>query len=875
MKVFLGTFRSLVTCCPSGHCVAALVALTGVTPWPSGAQVARRDSTTATGSVIVTAGPGYRAGWLHRLILGGDYRNLWTTPIEVDVLDLRTEAGGLKPLKRGGSMQTNSLRFAAGNGREYVFRPLEKDFTKGLPPELRETLVRDIAQDQVAGYHPAAALIVSRLLDATGIRHPRPRLFLMPDDTLLGEFREDFKGVLGALEERPDEDFDETPESPGATNVVSSEKLFERMREKHTNIPDARSYLAARLFDVLVGDRDRHRDQWRWGRFSEEKGALWEPIPRDRDMPFARFEGIGPWAIRGFVPQLVTFTSKYPDMVWLNWNGREIDRRLLVGLEGPVWDSVAARLQRQMSDAVIDSAIAAMPPPWAERNGPELRAALISRREQLPGAARDFYAIHAREVDFSATDEEDLAEVTRLDDGAVRVALSATDSTGSGQRGETYLSRTFRPGETREVRVFLHGGHDEVVVRGARSDAILLRIIGGDGSDTITDSIPGGDPALRFYDSAGDDRLVTAGDATIDRRFYTPPTTARVEHAVRDWGSWSFMQRGASYAPALGVLGSLSYTRFGYGFRSDPFKSRQVLRFDFSFGERRPRLSYDATFRGINTQRLREVRLLASGIELIRFHGPGNETASDAGTDFYRVFQNLVRAEPRLVVPVSWGTTLSLGAVAQYTSTRGGPRTLVGTTTPYGSDEFGEVGARVGLVMDRRDSPVVPRKGFRLSAGATLFPSVWDVERVFGEANLVASTYLSAKTSLAPTLALRAGGQHVWGRFPFHEAAFLGGTGTLRGWHEQRFAGRSSLYGNSELRFRLGKVFLIVPADVGVFGLADAGRVYADNENSSEWHTAFGGGIWLAPLMASNTVSISFARSRERTGVYVRSGFAF
>lgn len=842
------------------------------------AQTPRRDSTRVTAErVVVTAGAGYRAGWLHRAILGGDYRDLWTTPIEVEVLDLRTEAGGLKPTQRGGSMQTNSLRFAAGNGREYFFRPLEKDFTKGLPPELRETLVRDIAQDQVAGYHPAAALIVSRLLDATGIHHPRPRLFLMPDDTLLGEFRADFKGVLGTLEERPDEDFDETPESTGATNVVSSERLFERMKENHTNVPDARAYLAARLFDVLVGDRDRHRDQWRWGRFSREKGAAWEPIPRDRDMPFARFEGLGPWVIRGFVPQMITFASKYPDMVWLNWNAREIDRRLLVGLERPVWDTVAATLERQLSDAVIDSAIAGMPAPWLQHNGSELRAALIRRREQLARVAGEFYEILAREVDLSATDERDVAEVTRQDDGGVHIALSAMDSSGGadGARGTTYMERTFDPADTREVRVFLHGGDDQVIVRGARSGEILVRIIGGDGSDFVSDSVAGGDGALRFYDSAGDDRILTAGQAGIDRKPYTAPTTARVEHAVRDWGTWSFTQRAASYAPALGVVGSISHTRFGYGFRSDPFASRQVLRLDFSFGERRPRLVYDATFRGVNTQRLREIRLLASGIELIRFHGIGNESASDRGTDFYRVFQNLVRAEPRWILPLSKGATASLGAVVQYTSTREGPRTLVGTTAPYGSGSFGEVGARVGLVVDRRDSPIAPTKGFRLLAGSTLFPPLWDVDRAFGEVNVLASTYLSARAPLSPTLALRAGAQHVWGTFPFHEAAFLGGTGSLRGWHEQRFAGRSAVYGNGELRVLLGKVSLVVPADFGVLGVADVGRVYADNERSDAWHSGFGGGVWIAPLMRSNTVSLSVVHSRERTGVYVRSGFAF
>src|SRR5262245_25799472 len=79
------------------------------------------DTTRVSGQrITVTPGAKYKAGQLKELILGKDYRALWTTPIEVAVLDLQRTAGGLKPTQRGGSMQTNSLRFQGGDGREYV-----------------------------------------------------------------------------------------------------------------------------------------------------------------------------------------------------------------------------------------------------------------------------------------------------------------------------------------------------------------------------------------------------------------------------------------------------------------------------------------------------------------------------------------------------------------------------------------------------------------------------------------------------------------------------------------------------------------------------------------------------------------------------------
>jgi hypothetical protein len=846
----------------------------------AGAQTARADADTSKAArparVTVTPGAKYRAGWLHRAVLGGDYRFLWTTPIEVDVLDMDTTAGGLRPTQRGGSMQTNSLRFIGQDDREYVFRPAEKDFSKGLPEELRATLVRDIAQDQTVGYHPAAALIVARLLDATGIQHPRPALVVMPNDPRLGEFRAEFAGVVGTLEERPGNDFGESGESLGASSVISSEKLFERMRKNHENVVNARSYLAARLFDVLVGDRDRHRDQWRWARFSEGPHAPWEPIPRDRDMPFARFEGLGPWVVRGAVPQLVTFTARYPDMVWLNWNAREIDRRLLVGLERAVWDSVARVLQRQISDAVIDSAMDQMPAPFRVKNSAELRRALIERREKLPQAAAEFYGVLAREVEFSGTDDRDVVEIVREQDGSVRVALFDEGSSGgtTASRAAPYMHRHFRKGETREVRVYLFGDNDRVIVRGAATRDIVVRIIGGDGNDTVIDSVSRGDRALRIYDSSGDDRVVSDARIRIDRKPYAAPTTARAENAVRDWGEWSYIRRALSVSPAIGLLASVERTRFRYGFRNDQFATRSILRMDFSVGERRPRLTYSGTLRPGNSHRDTELKLTASGIELIRYHGQGNETPADEDKDYYRVFQNLVRLEPGW----EWRlgrTRYSLGARAQFSATRDDARTLVGVSKPYGSDEFGEVGVRFGMAFDRRDSGKAPTKGYHVIAGGSVNPAVWDVTSTFGEAHASVSTYLSARLPLQPTLALRGGGQHVWGKFPFHEAAFLGGTESLRGWDEQRFSGRSAVFGNTELRLLLGKVRLVVPAEIGVLTFTDVGKVVADGEHSSVWHAGYGGGIWIAPMARGNTVSLSLGLSRERRGVYLRSGFAF
>jgi hypothetical protein len=85
------------------------------------------------------------------------------------------------------------------------------------------------------------------------------------------------------------------------------------------------------------------------------------------------------------------------------------------------------------------------------------------------------------------------------------------------------------------------------------------------------------------------------------------------------------------------------------------------------------------------------------------------------------------------------------------------------------------------------------------------------------------------------------------------------------------------VYGNAEFRFRMSRLRIIFPGNIGLFALADIGRVFYDLDppGANTWHAAFGGGLWLSLLGDLNTMSVAIARSDERIGVYVRTGFHF
>jgi hemolysin activation/secretion protein len=97
----------------------------------------------------------------------------------------------------------------------------------------------------------------------------------------------------------------------------------------------------------------------------------------------------------------------------------------------------------------------------------------------------------------------------------------------------------------------------------------------------------------------------------------------------------------------------------------------------------------------------------------------------------------------------------------------------------------------------------------------------------------------------------------------------------LRGFRAYRFAGDAAAWANVDLRFFLKKIWIVFPADFGLFTFADAGRVWIDKESPGDWHTDAGGGVWLAPVRRDFTISIGAGFSKETTQVIAGLGFAF
>jgi hypothetical protein len=868
------------------------------------AQIAKFPPSPGATTHTIVPGDRYQNGGFQRWLLGGGYRDIWAMPIEIPVLDLDGTHGGLTILETGGFGQSFTLEMLGADGLQYAVRSLDKDPTRRLAPELQGTVVAAIVQDQIAGFLPTAGLVVDGLFEATGLLYASHTLVVVPDDPRLGEFRGDYAGLVGLLVDRPQEGPDGTPGFAGSRQISNTRNFLRRLEEGECDHADAREYLKARLLDMLIGDRDRHAGQWTWARFPTNDGCyVWRPIPEDRDQAFIYNDGFLMSLYRLAIPQQVKFGPNYPSLLGLTWNGWELDRQLLVELDQSVWSEVATEIQTEITDDIIDSAVRRLPPGHYDLVGDFLEMSLRSRRDQLLPEALAYYRMISQAAEIKATDRDELALFEHHENGDLTVSIKYLD----GPRSDApSFTRTFTPDVTDEVRLFLQGGDDRAQVKGAIG-RIRVRAIGGGGDDSFENVSDAGGGRTRFYDDRGDNTF--EGPAAVDERpFERPPSTNLVHQFALDWGTFRRILPDLGYSPDHGLQFGFLAQMDTHGFRKVPWASRHELFGRISTIGPEIDVEWNSRFRESVGRGDVLLRGSYSGGNILRFYGFGNETqlvdddVVDVSDDFYKVRQAEINVSPAL--EWSWGrwgartpvdepaeennpdfrpeVRLGIGPVLKHASAPldENEDRFIGTLDPppLGVGSFGQIGAEAWFEIDTRDKPGYPARGFRLQSVGNLWAPTWDVATTFGGVGGAVSGFVTPGNSTrGPTLALRLGGQKIWGDYPFHEAAFIGGSKNVRGYHRQRYAGDASVFANAELRLPLSQFTLLFPTEFGIHGVADVGRVFfaEDPETANSWHSGFGGGIWLSIFNRTQTISATVVSGGEIVGFYFQTGFAF
>jgi hypothetical protein len=691
---------------------------------------------------------------------------------------------------------------------------------------------------------------------------------MTPDDTILGQFRKDFGGVLGEMEEYPIVPKQGTAFAD-AREIIDSDELLERMNKNPETRPDAREFLTAVLLDIMFGDNDRHPGQWKWARLRSAPADEWEPIPRDRDKVFVSYEGSLIAIARMVSPSIVTFRPEYPDPVALFRNAFEYDSRLLMGLDRYVWDSVATILKQRITDQVIDSAVLSMPREYAASSR-RIAQILKVRRDHLPDVARQYFGELSAVADIHATDADDQGTVIRSGD-SVRVRISMRND-------PPWFDRSFSARETGEIRLYLHGGDDRgfVFTRDTRP-SIPVRVIGGNGNNFLDDSVTAGGGAksrgISLYDRGNVSGVKYARDTLAEKKDEDLAKNSYFNRRpwLHSYGTLipPVKDRGASMTPIvgiksrhrMGVAPRVGIARYVYGFRKIPYSSMMKADVAYSTTNRfEINLARDTRFEESDVHV--PITAAASQFQMVEFRGLGNDVP-EVDSRFFEVRQTQWQLRPAIGLAINPVSDVSLGPVVRYTATDSANNRFISTTGPYGFSHFGQAGLQLALHYESRFLPDTLKPRGIVDVAASGYPGMWDAKTAYESVGGVARIFLTLPVPTRPVVALRGGGKKLFGDFPYFDAAFLGGSSSLRVEHYQRFAGDASLYGSAELRVPVAQFPLVLPFDIGFIGFTDAGKVYVDGDSPGGWHTTAGAGFWVG-VIHPGTVTVLFTNRRRR-----------
>ncbi|WP_259068098.1 outer membrane protein assembly factor [Mucilaginibacter sp. X4EP1] len=831
----------------------------------------------STDSIKVAIEPDYnKVNGFHRMLFGENYRQLWATKVKLPVFYLEKEKGGLKILQLGGGMQTKSLRLQDSSGQEWVLRTIQKYPEKVLPPNLRPTIARDIVQDQISAEHPFAALTVPIMAEALGIPHAHPKVVYVPDDPALGKYRKDFANQVFLFEEREPLDADKTDNTP---------KAQRKIQDDNDNRVDQHLVLRARLLDMLLGDWDRHEDQWRWEKTTDDEGILYKPVPRDRDQVYDSANGFLPWAVSQYL--LMAKFQSYGNHIrsinrW-NLNARYFDRYFLNSLSEQDWKTEIAYVQKTLTDEVITRAIKQMPDTIFKLSGNEIIKKLIARRNVLSEQGLTYYRFLAKTVEIPASDKREKIEIVNQPDKSLLVTINKIKKDGRVQK--VVYQRTFDPAVTNEIRLYGFGGKDQFIVSGTKPSPITVRMIGGDDEDTFTiDSTLHNKSRLYVYDRS-------------DEKNNLPPSSqARIRTAadtsVNSYHKFSFKYDYlqplllASYDKDFGFQLIPEFVLEKHGFRKEPYSSRQSLSIDYGFGSNSLLLNYKGEFKSVIGDNDLVANVISKGPNYNSyFFGVGNNTvfvnSGNQKIEYYRNIYDDIIADLRL--RHKYGKWVgSLGVVEEYYNSNQNDnkdRYLYQYDLEHPDQKVFSTQVFTGIIgsltLDTRTKGIIPHNGIYWNTVAAGMTGINISDHTFGKFLTDFSVYLNPDRDSIFVIGNRIGGGIVTGKANYYQQVKLGGDLDLRGFYIWRFTGKSMAYDNLELHLKLFDfTSYITPGSVGIVGFNDVGRVWTPGESSNAWHDGYGGGFYIIPaqlVLIQGVVGFS----KEGTYPYITIGYKF
>ena len=828
----------------------------------------------------------------HKFLWGDRYRKLFSTKVSAPTVNLDTMYGGLTVVRKGGGNQSKSLRLKDKNGAQYVMRALRKNAVQYLQAvmfkdqyiegQFDDTSTEDLILDVFAGSHPYAPFAVGTLSDAVGIYHTNPVLYYIPKQNALGHFNSEFGDKLYMIEEHTSEGHNDLASFGFQDKIISTDDMMKKIHKDEDIVIDEAAYIRARLFDMLIGDWDRHQDQWRWIEFKENGKKVYRPLPRDRDQAFSKMsDGFLLTAAVKLIPTarlLREYDDDLVDVKGVNVEPYPLDMELIQQSDKAIWDAEVKAIQNGITDAVIEKAFLNFPEEVRDESLNEIKQKLKARRGNLQAISDRYFDLVNKFAVVKGTNKDDYFTIECLDNGKVRILAQRIKK---GEKGDVFHERTYDREHTKEIWIYGLDDDDVFEAKG-KNKKIKIRLIGGQNNDTYI--IPeGGKIAIYDYKSKKND-VSQAKKAKL--RLRDDYETNVYDYKKLKNNTNQFIPTIGSN-PDDGLKIGVSNTYTNYGFERNPFTSQHTISAAYYFATQGFDVNYNGEFANVIGNANLDLGVhFNSPNYAVNFFGFGNETPNpeadeddglDVDLDFNRVKIRTFKAMPSLIWRGQQGSSFKAGIIYESNEVERTANRFIENLpvddAVFDKQDFYGVDAKYHF--ENKDNDAFPTLGMQVALQAGYKNNV-STEKGFGylipelgfDYKLVPSGQLVLATNLRAHL-------NLGDDFEFYQGATLGANSGLRGYRNERFTGKTAFVQSTDLRWNFSDLKTgLLPIHIGIFGGVDYGRVWLDNDNSDKWNNSFGGGLFvnMANMMTAN---ISAFNSDDGLRLAFKMGFGF
>jgi hypothetical protein len=833
----------------------------------------------------------------YKFLWGKRYRKYFGTEIDAPTVNLDTLHGGLMPIRKGGGHQSKSLRLQDKNGREYVMRALRKNAVQYIQAvafkdqyvenQFSNTASEGLLMDIFTASHPYAPFTIEKLAETVDIYHTKPVLFYVPKQEKLGEFNTDFGNELYMIEERPSDGHEDKKNFGFSSKIISTDDLRKNLAKDEKYSLDEASYIKARLFDMLIGDWDRHQDQWRWAAFKKDGTIFYKPIPRDRDQAFSIF---GDGLLLNFVTKAIpglrgmqSYTSDIKNPASFNLSGYPLDQFLIKNADKKLWDTQVKILQSQITNAIIDEAFKKFPKEVNDETINIIKKKLQGRRKNLQKISNQYFEhLNSFQI-ITGTNKDDLFEIERLTDFKTKITGYRIKN---GKKGTVFHQKIYQKSLTKEIWVYGLDDKDRFIVKGETTkNHIKLKIIGGLGNDIFEINNP---KNTKVYDhKTKKNTFLTKG---ISKKLTDDYETNTFNYRKLK-SSQNLIAPAMWFNPDDGIKVGLKNSYTVNGFERNPFSNQHIISGFYYFATKGFELKYTGEFANVYKKWNLGIEANITSPNYARnFFGYGNnsynlEASERVDKDYNRVKIQKTNVGSFLQWRGHLGAKFKAGAYYQsYNVQRTAGRFLETQFVPnnriFSQQEF--LNLEVNYHYKHTDNIAFSTLGLEFDTKLGHTNNI-NENRSFS----YTSSSLAIDHRLIPNgklvFATKVKGHFIFGNdFEFYQAAVLGAREGLRGYRRERFAGKNAFYHTSDIRWNMRQVKTnLLPINLGLYVGFDYGKVW-ETPNSltvnpfstRALNTSYGGGFFINAVDMI-TANLGVFKSDDGARLTVGVGFKF